>query len=90
MSENTHFVYMVMCADDTLYIGYAKDVKKRLHEHNHSPKGAKYTRGRRPVRLVYTTSFETLSEALKYEYALKQKKRQEKLLLIKQHEMDLE
>ena len=77
-----HFVYIVRCADGSLYAGYARDPKARLRAHN-SGKGAKYTAGRRPVRLVYTESCETLSAALKREYALKQLSRRMKQQLIR-------
>jgi putative endonuclease len=49
----SYFVYLLECSDGTYYTGIAKDVAKRLHEHNGSAKGARYTRGRRPARLVY-------------------------------------
>ena len=74
-----HFVYILRCADGTLDTGYARDPKARLKMHN-AGAGAKYTRGRRPVKLVYTELCESLSHALKREYELKQwplaKKRQ--------------
>jgi putative endonuclease len=77
-----HFVYIVKCADDTLYTGYAKDVAKRLEKHN-SGMGAKYTRNRRPVELMYHEAHNTRSEALKREHAIKKLSRQEKLALIR-------
>ena len=75
-----HFVYIVQCVDDTLYTGYATDVQKRVAEHNgtSTKPGARYTRGRRPVRLVYQEKFPTRSAALKWEYAIKQLSRGEK------------
>jgi len=82
MLELGHYVYIVKCSDDTFYIGYARDVSKRINEHNTTNKGAKYTRGRRPVKLVFYDSFKTRSEALKYEHALKRKKRSEKEELV--------
>ncbi len=54
-----HWVYIVECSDGTYYTGYTTDVKRRLKEHNESPKGAKYTRARRPVTLCYQASYET-------------------------------
>jgi putative endonuclease len=81
----THHVYILRCADGTLYTGYATDVEKRLREHNGELKGgatARYTRGRRPVSLLYTESFATRSEALKREYAIKQLSKDAKLALI--------
>jgi len=66
-----HYIYIVRCADDSLYTGYARDVEKRVVEHNTSSKGAKALRGKRPVVLVHIESFETRSEALKREAEIK-------------------
>lgn len=80
-----HFVYILRCADGTLYTGYATDVEKRLREHNgetNQKAAARYTRGRRPVSLVYSEVCSTRSEALKREYAIKQLTREEKESLI--------
>lgn len=77
----TWYVYILRCADGTLYTGSTDDVKRRAEVHN-SGKGAKYTRGRRPVEVVYTESCESYSAALKREYAIKQLSRPEKLKLI--------
>ncbi|MCI5997838.1 MAG: GIY-YIG nuclease family protein [Peptoniphilaceae bacterium] len=71
------FVYILKCADDTLYTGYTTDLKKRLKTHN-SKLGAKYTRGRTPVKLVYFELCETKSEALKREKKIKKLKKSEK------------
>jgi putative endonuclease len=73
---------MVECADGTLYSGVTTDVERRIQEHNDSPKGAKYTRAKRPVTLVYTETCTDRSEATKREYAIKQLSREEKLKLI--------
>ncbi len=74
---------MLECADGTLYTGIATDLERRLDEHNSSPKGAKYTRARRPVKLVYSETFEDRSSASKREYEIKKKmRREEKLLLV--------
>ena len=75
------YVYILRCADDTLYTGSTDDVPRRLAVHN-SGKGAKYTRGRLPVEVVYSESCESYSAALKREYAIKQLTRREKLRLI--------
>lgn len=75
-------VYIVRCSDGTYYTGIAADVHKRLHEHNHTQKGARYTRARRPVTLVYTETLEDRSSALKREYAIKQMTRTQKSVLI--------
>jgi putative endonuclease len=77
-----HFVYIVRCADGSLYTGYARDPRARVRAHN-AGRGARYTAGRRPVRLVYSERFETLSEALKREYELKQWPRARKQALIR-------
>ena len=76
-----HFVYIVRCADGTLYTGYARDPKARVHVHN-TGRGAKYTSGRRPVRLVYSEKFESVGEALRREIALKRRSRAQKEQLI--------
>ena len=80
-----HYVYIVCCADGSLYTGYATDVEKRVREHNgevNAKAAARYTRGRRPVSLVYTELCASRSDALKRECAIKTLTRSEKLLLI--------
>jgi putative endonuclease len=77
-----HFVYIVRCRDGSLYTGWARDPQARLGLHN-SGRGAKYTRGRRPVRLVYSEACATLGAALRREYELKQWPRAKKLKLIR-------
>ncbi|RLA84546.1 MAG: GIY-YIG nuclease family protein, partial [Epsilonproteobacteria bacterium] len=67
----SYFVYILKCSDNTLYTGITKDIAKRLDEHNTSPKGAKYTKARRPVELVYNESSLDRSSASKREYAIK-------------------
>ncbi|MDO5715032.1 MAG: GIY-YIG nuclease family protein [Tissierellia bacterium] len=82
MEKNKLFyVYILECADTSLYTGYTVDIRKRVALHNKG-KGAKYTRGRRPVKLVYSTSFPTKSQAMQAEYWIKQLSAQEKRLLI--------
>lgn len=76
-------VYIVCCKDKTLYTGYTNNLPKRIHDHNFSKTGAKYTRARRPVKLVYSESYRTLSNALKREIAIKRLSRLDKLSLIK-------
>jgi len=78
----SYYVYMVECADGTLYTGIAKDLQRRIEEHNHSHKGAKYTKTRRPVALVYTEECEDRSTASKREYAIKKLSREQKLALL--------
>lgn len=75
-------VYIVRCADGTLYTGYALDVEQRCAAHN-AGRGARYTAGRRPVAVVYVEPCATVGEALKREYALKRLTRSEKEALIR-------
>lgn len=75
------YTYIVECRDGTLYTGWTTDLEKRIKAHN-TGKGAKYTRNRAPVRLVYYEEYETKQDALKREYAIKQLSRQQKLELI--------
>ncbi len=77
-----HYVYIVRCKDGSLYSGYARDPKARLLLHN-TGRGAKYTRGRLPVRLVYSEACATLGDALRREYELKQLTRARKQALIR-------
>ena len=78
-----YHVYMVRCADDTLYTGITIQLNRRIEEHNGSVKGAKYTRIRRPVTLVYSEEHIDRSSASKREYAIKKKMtRVEKLEMI--------
>lgn len=78
----SYFVYILTCKDNTLYTGITTDLQKRLDEHNHSDKGAKYTRIRRPVVLSYSEKAQNRSEASKREYAIKKLSRAKKLQLI--------
>ncbi len=76
-------VYMLKCADGTLYTGYTTNIEERLKKHNGVlPGGAKYTKGRRPVTLVYSEVYATKGEALSREHALKQLSRSEKMSMI--------
>ena len=85
-----HYVYMLRCNDGTFYTGYSTEVTRRVREHNESPRGAKYTRGRRPVELVYYMECESKSDALKQEYSLRKKLRSEKEELAKKFEKNLD
>ena len=76
-----YYVYLLRCGDGTLYTGFTNDLARRLAVHN-AGKGAKYTRGRRPVELVYWESFSNKSSALRREYAIKRLPRGQKLALI--------
>ena len=78
------YVYIVQCRDGSLYTGITVDLDHRVLEHNTSKKGAKYTRSRRPVQLVYSEELLDRSSALKREAAIKKISRENKLKLIKQ------
>jgi len=78
----SYFVYILKCSDNTLYTGITTDIERRVEEHNSSPKGAKYTKLRRPVSLVYSEESEDRSSASKREYAIKKLSRVKKLELI--------
>ena len=75
-----NYVYILRCADDTLYCGWTTDLTKRLVAHN-SGRGAKYTRSRRPVELVYVEEYEDRHDALSREWHIKRMSREEKLKL---------
>ncbi len=79
-----YHVYIVLCADNTLYTGIARELDRRIDEHNHSDKGARYTRTRRPVTLVYQEACRDRSSASKREYAIKKMRRGEKMKLIEE------
>jgi len=76
-------VYILECSDKTLYAGSAYNLEKRLYEHNNTRAGAKYTRGRRPVKAVYARKCKTLAQARKIEAQIKRLSRKEKIELIK-------
>jgi len=78
----SYSIYILKCSDETLYTGITTDVERRVNEHNTSQKGAKYTKLRRPVELVYSENAENRSEASKREYAIKQLSRLQKMELI--------
>lgn len=77
------YVYILECADGTLYTGVTTDVARRVREHNESDRGAKYTRSRRPVTLFHTETFEGKEDAMRREYFIKVLTRKEKIKLIK-------
>lgn len=77
-----YYIYILQCADSTLYTGSTNDIEKRLIAHNTAKTGAKYTKARRPVRLVYSEQLETKSQALKREGQIKNLSRAEKLALL--------
>ena len=78
MKNNRGYAYSLRCADGTLYTGWTNDLQHRVETHN-AGKGAKYTRTRRPVELCYYEAFDTVSEAMRREAALKKLTRQQKL-----------
>lgn len=81
MTNGPWFVYMVRCADDTLYTGITTDVRRRVGEHNSNKLGAKYTKARQPVTLVYSEEVATRSLALRQEAKLRKLSRSAKLAL---------
>ena len=76
-----NYTYILECKDGTYYTGWTNHLEKRLKEHNEG-KGAKYTKARTPVKLLYYEEFDSKEEAMKREYAIKQMKRKEKEKLI--------
>jgi len=82
-------LYILQCADKTLYTGITVDLERRIKEHNDSKLGAKYTRARRPVKLVYSKKFRNRSSASKAESRIKSLSRKKKLELIKNKKLFL-
>ena len=80
--QKNNYVYMVCCADGSLYTGWTNDLEQRLLAHNKGT-GAKYTKSRRPVELVYYEEYESKIDAMKREYAIKQLKKNQKEALIR-------
>ena len=76
-----NYTYIVRCKDGSLYTGWTNDIEKRIKAHNEG-KGAKYTKSRRPVKLVYYEEFQTKEEAMNREYAIKHMRRKEKEKII--------
>lgn len=76
-----NYTYIVKCSDETFYTGWTNDLKKRIEMHN-SGKGAKYTKARLPVELVYYEAFDTKEEAMSREWYIKRLSRSEKQKLI--------
>lgn len=84
--QTRHQVYILKCADGSLYTGCTNDLDKRLHQHNNLRSGAHYTKIRRPVTLVHTETFKTLAEARAREAAIKKLTKTQKLAIIKPHQ----
>ena len=80
--SDSWYVYMVRCSDGTLYTGIAKDLERRINAHNSGKDGARYTRSRRPVTLVYAEEVESRSAAAKLEYHYKRLSLARKELLV--------
>lgn len=78
-----YFVYILQCNDDTLYTGITSDLERRVKEHNSSKLGAKYTKFRRPVELIYSKKYTNRSEAQVEEARIKKLTRQKKLQILK-------
>lgn len=78
-----HFIYILQCADNSLYVGCTNNLEKRLKEHNESKWGAHYTKIRRPAVLKYSEKLDTLKEAREREVELKGWRREKKINLIK-------
>jgi len=77
------YVYILRCKDKTLYTGITKDIKKRIEEHNNSDLGAKYTKARRPVILLWSKEVKDRSQASKLEYEIKHMTKIQKENIIK-------
>lgn len=77
-----YFLYILQCADNTFYTGITTNLERRINEHNNSKLGAKYTKVRRPVKLIYSKEFENRSVASKEESRIKKLSRQEKINLL--------
>jgi len=82
-------VYIVQCMDKSFYTGITTDIQRRIIEHNSDGKGARYTRSRQPVKLVFQQTFESRSLACKQEYVIKQLSRDQKIKLIADSQADL-
>jgi putative endonuclease len=78
-----YFIYILQCADGTFYTGITTNLDRRIEEHNNSKLGAKYTKVRRPVKLVYSKQFKNRSEASKEESRIKKLSRLQKIDLFK-------
>jgi putative endonuclease len=83
MENNTHFLYILECKDGSYYTGYTNDLEKRFKKHEEG-KGAKYTRGRGPLKLVFQQAFPTKQEAMRMEFAVKKLNRAQKERMIKE------
>ncbi|MGM0899385.1 MAG: GIY-YIG nuclease family protein [Bacillota bacterium] len=87
-TSNKHYFYVLECGDGSYYAGYTNDLLKRIAKHE-SGKGAKYTRSRGPLTLLYSESFDTKPEAMRAEYAFKQLSKAEKIAYIRKERGDI-
>lgn len=87
METNNHYFYIVQCQDESFYAGYTTNLERRITMHNIG-KGAKYTRAKGPVVLVYNEHFESKKEALSREYSFKQLSRKQKELFLQERGVD--
>ena len=81
-----NYVYIIECGDESLYTGWTNNLEKRFKAHNEG-RGAKYTRGRGPLKLVYFEEYESKVDAMKREYAIKKMTREKKIELISNNKM---
>lgn len=90
MANKQYFMYVLYCADDTLYCGYSDDVQHRFLMHQ-TYRGAKYTRvkKRHPLKLIYTQTFSSKHDALSAEYYFKHRTRRQKEQFLQEHGVDL-
>jgi len=82
------YVYILECNDGTYYTGYSNDLEKRIKEHNDSKRGAKYLRGKGPVKVAWTKEYKYLCYAIRAEYRIKQLNRKQKELLVSGMRLD--
>ncbi len=87
MKEKQNITYILRCSDGTLYTGWTNQLDKRLNDHNEG-RGAKYTRGRRPVELAYQEMYDTKQEAMQREARIKKMTRKEKEKLIEAYQRE--
>ena len=78
-----YYLYILRCSDNSLYCGQTKDLQRRIEEHNSNDSKSKYTRSRRPVKLVYFEKYKTINEVLKREFEIKKMTKTKKEALVK-------
>ena len=85
-----YFIYLLRCSDNSLYCGPTKNLKRRIKEHNSNDSKSKYTRARRPVKLVYFEKYKTINKALKREFEIKKmtKGKKEELIINLQNNLN--